>query len=123
MSPRYGSVPLHGSGDGGAIEGIQYEGKKPKPAPQQTANQNQKNSSATANNAMAANVQPNGNSRYYNGPRNNTKYYGAMPANGAMQTSGPPTTNGSAKNYSNTQFDDGTKLPPGAKVVSDTITE
>lgn len=117
MSPRYGSVPMHASGDGGAIEGVQYEGKKPKPAPQQTAKVTPKNTQHVVNNAIAANPQQYPNPRYYGNPKPNTntnnKYY-----------EGPQNNNNSsAKSYGTMKFDDGSKLPPGAKVVSDTVTE
>jgi hypothetical protein len=112
MSPRCGSVPLHGGPpEGGMIDGIQYEGKKPKPAPQQSAKVSAKNSQHIANNSVVVNPQPNSNQKYYTNSKSNTKSNG-----GSLNSS-------AAKSYSTMQFDDGSKLPAGAKVVSDTVNE
>jgi len=112
MSPRCGSLPMHGGPvDGGMIDGIQYEGKKPKPAAQPTAKASPKNAQHVANNALAANPQPRNNQRYYGNPNSNTK------------SSATPSKNTPGTSYGSMQFDDGSKLPPGAKVVSDTVRE
>jgi hypothetical protein len=112
MSPRYGSLPMHsGPVDGGIIDGIPTEGKKPKPATQQTAKAGPKNAQHIANNALAANPQPRPGQRYYGNPNSNTK---------SIATS---SKNNTATSYGNMQFDDGSKLPPDAKVVSDTVRE